>query len=318
MTRHLFILMFLPFFIFASWEKKFEDCYGSITISKNNMSPTELLSVTLTLQYPSNYNVAISPLETKGFTITSEKENINPNKKTITYTLEPCYAGNHLISIKEIKFVTPDNKSIFLVPKPIKVNVELPKEERFEQNNPTVLILDNTLPVTIHKKTKEQIQAASTDLQTTKQKNKHSWGWIILLLAVLGLPWVIKLLKKKPLSSLIKKQYQTPKEKALSDLKQLLSENLIENNKIKEFYVRITSITRTYIEEQYHIKAPERTTQEFLKEALHHNTFDNDTRKLLQEFLFHADLVKFAKTKPSEMEIKNTIKSTQKFIYLNN
>ena len=81
---------------------------------------------------------------------------------------------------------------------------------------------------------------------------------------------------------------------AYNALKDLDNKHLIENNHIKAFYYELSNILRHYIEDRFAIKAPERTTEEFLHELNNDKTFPEEYRALLKKFLIESDLVKFA------------------------
>ncbi len=80
-------------------------------------------------------------------------------------------------------------------------------------------------------------------------------------------------------------------------LQQLKSEELWQQNKIKEYQSRLTYVIREYLENRYGIKALESTTDE-IKRALKKQDFDMKYEAKLSDILQMADLIKFAKAKP--------------------
>jgi len=90
--------------------------------------------------------------------------------------------------------------------------------------------------------------------------------------------------------------------------------NLIEQGKVKEFYIAITNIVRFYIERRFRIRAPEQTTEEFLEAVSKDHVFDSPTRNTLRQFLSHCDMVKFAKYQPEMNEIQKAFDITRDFI----
>lgn len=94
----------------------------------------------------------------------------------------------------------------------------------------------------------------------------------------------------------------TPFEVAKGELDELMNKRLYERD-VKEFYLRITGIVRWYIEKVTGVQAPDRTTEEFLREITsdlrHRETFSDELRVRLRHFLEFADLVKFAKFQPT-------------------
>ena len=71
---------------------------------------------------------------------------------------------------------------------------------------------------------------------------------------------------------------------------------------MKTFYFRLSAIMRYYIEERFGLRAPERTTEEFLAEISNADVFNTGQRNYLKSFLKASDIVKFAKHEPQLQE----------------
>lgn len=87
----------------------------------------------------------------------------------------------------------------------------------------------------------------------------------------------------------------------------------------KEFYVELTDILRTYVEDQYHIPAKESTTDEFLdyvkdQKTTGKMTISDAAIKELKALLMDADLVKFAKLLPTEFKLEEDQKVTERLL----
>ena len=106
----------------------------------------------------------------------------------------------------------------------------------------------------------------------------------------------------------------SPRERALEELKELLSKKLIENHLLKDFYVELTMVVRRYIERQHHVRAPEQTTEEFLAVISSNTIFSPDVIKRLKEFLQAADLVKFAAYTPDRNSNNDAIETAKSYI----
>jgi hypothetical protein len=102
---------------------------------------------------------------------------------------------------------------------------------------------------------------------------------------------------------------------ALAALDQLEAQGLVEAGRIHEFYVGLTNIVREYIERRFAVHAPERTTDEFLREAQRHPVLGGDHRDALRSFLRSADLVKFAKYRPGPAEIAESSAAARRFVH---
>jgi hypothetical protein len=103
-------------------------------------------------------------------------------------------------------------------------------------------------------------------------------------------------------------------EKAFALLEMLLAENLVEEKRYAEFTARVSDILRTYIEDRFGLKAPERTTEEFLAEAGDGLEVDIEKKSILAQFLVHCDLVKFAALEPTAEDVKRTFETCRDFI----
>ena len=103
-------------------------------------------------------------------------------------------------------------------------------------------------------------------------------------------------------------------EIAYDRLRALVKQNLVKAGKIKEFYEQISDILRHYIEDCFNLRAPERTTEEFLAELTYVNVLARPEQHRLGEFLQHCDLVKFARYNPSNEQIQETFDLVKDFI----
>ncbi len=101
---------------------------------------------------------------------------------------------------------------------------------------------------------------------------------------------------------------------AFEELRRLREMNLLEQGKIKEFYIAISNIMRFYIERRFGVHAPEQTTEEFLEAVSQDHLFEGATRNTLKQFLSHCDMVKFAEYKPEIKEIQKSLDITRDFI----
>jgi hypothetical protein len=85
---------------------------------------------------------------------------------------------------------------------------------------------------------------------------------------------------------------------ALKAFNELQKENLINKGEIELFYRKLSLILREYIENRFEIKAPEQTTEEFMREMFSSDIIQNEYKAILRDFLSQCDLVKFAKYEP--------------------
>ncbi len=101
---------------------------------------------------------------------------------------------------------------------------------------------------------------------------------------------------------------------AYDALEALVAAKLIEAGEIKEFHVRLSQILRRYIEDRFGLHAPERTTEEFLRERQTADALAAGHKELLSQFLRHCDQVKFAQFQPATEEIQHAFDACKRFI----
>ncbi|HLA85440.1 MAG TPA: hypothetical protein VJL29_11655 [Thermoguttaceae bacterium] len=105
----------------------------------------------------------------------------------------------------------------------------------------------------------------------------------------------------------------TPAEIAYLELRQLIEESLAQRD-VKLFYVALTGIVRRFVERTTSIRAPELTTEEFLREISLRRTFPAEDNRRLKSFLEAADLVKFAAHRPRGEDVDASLSRAKEFI----
>ena len=132
----------------------------------------------------------------------------------------------------------------------------------------------------------------------------------IVLILILFLAW--KLLKR--VRRAVQLMRMSPRERALHDLAELLAKGLVARNLVKEFYLELTLIVRQYIERAHAIRAPEQTTEEFLKAVSSDPRFSAAVVAKLKGFLEAADLVKFAAYRPPPDAIDGATNTARQYV----
>ncbi len=128
------------------------------------------------------------------------------------------------------------------------------------------------------------------------------------ILAAVLLAVLLKSRKSKPVERQL-----TPTEIAHRDLAELRSSGIAERDS-KEFYVQLTGIVRRYVEGTTKVRAPEQTTDEFLREIEQRQLFSSDDQSKFREFLESADLVKYAAHTPTTDDIANSLTRAEAFV----
>jgi hypothetical protein len=96
--------------------------------------------------------------------------------------------------------------------------------------------------------------------------------------------------------------------------RQKLADALALISRPKPFVTAVSDTARMYLEERFEFRAPERTTEEFLRELSGTNLLVKEQKESLGEFLASCDLVKFAKYEPSETELRGLHGSAVKLV----
>ncbi|MDE0100872.1 MAG: hypothetical protein OXN89_00685 [Bryobacterales bacterium] len=105
-----------------------------------------------------------------------------------------------------------------------------------------------------------------------------------------------------------------PHEVALAALDALLNTSLLADGDVDAFYRGLSAIVRHYIEGRFGVHAPERTTEEFLREISGLPVISKGHQALLRDFLQSADMVKFAKFVPARDETSGAVTAARNFI----
>jgi hypothetical protein len=86
--------------------------------------------------------------------------------------------------------------------------------------------------------------------------------------------------------------------------KQRLAEALFLIADPNRFCTEVSNAVRWYLEERFTLRAPERTTEEFLSELQKSRHLTRDQKESLGAFLESCDLVKFARFEPTETVLR--------------
>ncbi len=100
---------------------------------------------------------------------------------------------------------------------------------------------------------------------------------------------------------------------ALQQLRALEEKKLWQNAKVKQYYIELTEIIRSYIERRFNIFAMEMTSGE-IKSALNSIDVDSALKNKFFTMLDNADLAKFAKYEPLPDENFASMKICEEFI----
>jgi hypothetical protein len=82
----------------------------------------------------------------------------------------------------------------------------------------------------------------------------------------------------------------------------------------KPFVIAVSDTARAYLEERFDFRAPERTTEEFLRELGGTKLLLPEQKESLGGFLASCDLVKFAKYEPGQNELRELHSSALRLV----
>ncbi|MBN2442475.1 MAG: hypothetical protein JXJ04_14060 [Spirochaetales bacterium] len=215
---------------------------------------------------------------------------------TQEYKLEPYLSGEYKIPPLQITFRTEDE----------------------DPDKPHVLESEE-ITITVTSILEEDMKdLAIKDITGPVLPPPPDYTWLILLIFGIiaaggGITVLIVILRKK---SQGEKQIITipAHEYAYRQLEMLIARNYIEKEEYKLFYIGISNILRSYIENRFFLHAPEETTEEFLNELKTSDLLSPELKTILKEFLYHCDLVKFARHTPTTSEIQKTFDTCKDFI----
>jgi len=221
------------------------------------------------------------------------------NLRRFHYQLEPAHGGKHLIRSVSIKFVD-----------------KRPNSER--QSEPTLIETD-PLEVNVTSELGDGVPSLANlepMLPPQPVPQRSAIGWLVASgLAALLLVFAVVLLRRR------KRRHIEPRRQAAEEIAQaalacLLAEDLPGRGLVKEFYLRLTGIVRQYVEDTTGIRAPEETTEEFLRDMRSSAAFPPERSVRLAEFLEAADLVKYAGQQPEEGQVDHAIARAHEFVNL--
>jgi hypothetical protein len=141
--------------------------------------------------------------------------------------------------------------------------------------------------------------------------------WTLGILAILALFYfviyrIMKNRKKEPPPE-IRKPKIPPHITALRELEEIRAKKLWQEGKTKEYYTAVTDVLRIYIEGRYEVMAMELTSEEIMQ-VMKSQVIDNVSKDRLQQILRLADMVKFAKAVPIDVENELTLNNAFEFV----
>lgn len=333
----VFMLFCLQIHAAISWHGNAPDGFSvDVSIPKTEVSLGDSIDIHMSLMFPLDYTfdleglkaslVSHSPFKAPPFELISAETDSETNDHNITETihfiLKSQLEGTFLITFHSIGFKphAADGKPVQILSDlfEIKVNA-LPSDPKLPVlHTQDLLSLSLTPPIEmdmnnrgnlINNLSREKLEAERN--QKVASESAFPWLAIIVgLLAILLLIFYWLAPPSKPLPKVLQQRQLLAREKAMISIEHLQEEQA----EASKYCVDLTDTLRNYIEEQYLIRAPTYTTQEFLQEATRHPGLSPEMRDELRQFLINADKIKFAKHTPTEKEREEAKASAIKVI----
>lgn len=104
-----------------------------------------------------------------------------------------------------------------------------------------------------------------------------------------------------------------PYQVALDRLDEIAASGLAAQGNFKGYYTQTTDVLRRYLDEAAGLNTEEQTTAE-IRQAIQPLAWGNEDKKLLVNLLNEADLVKFAKVKPSMEDARRATEESKRLV----
>ena len=140
------------------------------------------------------------------------------------------------------------------------------------------------------------------------------WTWVFWLaggLVTLGLlvAILLLLLKKR------KRRAFVPPWPPHARARMKLEAALLLINDPRAFAIAVSDAVRMYLEERFQLRAPERTTEEFLRDLQKTSALTAPQKESLGAFLDQCDLMKFARFEPTEAALRELHESALRLVH---
>ena len=142
-------------------------------------------------------------------------------------------------------------------------------------------------------------ESVTGDMEVEPKRDLPPLSWKLVgicgaILAAFALVVALAYLAIRKIRTMVRVHRMSPIERAMYELEQLLKKGLPGRGFYKDFYVELTMVVRRYIERRHDVRAPNLTTDEFLRAARENPAFTREAISELKNFLESADMVKFA------------------------
>lgn len=106
----------------------------------------------------------------------------------------------------------------------------------------------------------------------------------------------------------------SPRATALRALAAVRASGPVAGARVEPHYRALSSVVRRYLEDQLGLRAPERTTEEFIREAARSGLLAPASQELVRAFLEQCDLVKFARHVPTAGDASAALAAAERLV----
>lgn len=198
---------------------------------------------------------------------------------------------------------------------PLKIVYHIANDTNIKYSESDPLLLEvKTIPVDLNGEIKD-LKNIMEEPITLEEFLRRYYLPLIGVLAILAfiILIIIRLQRNKKKAQQPEVFLLPPDIEAIEALTKLKEEKLWQNDRVKDYYSKISDILRRYIERRFDIPAQEMVTSEIVGCAISSGMAKEHTDKIEQQFKI-ADLVKFAKYTPIITENEDIINWAFEFI----
>jgi hypothetical protein len=105
-----------------------------------------------------------------------------------------------------------------------------------------------------------------------------------------------------------------PHERALRAIRALRARGIPGPEGVEPYYVELSAIVRRYLEDAFALRAPEQTTEEFIRAASTSHKLTLEHQQLVAAFLEQSDLVKFARHLPAPSDMEAALAAAERLV----
>ena len=218
----------------------------------------------------------------------------------------PSVSGGKLVSVSHVTLRPVESGEVFLPPIPIR--------GRAADGSLIPLLIPAGSAAVTSRFDPDKVSLSELD-EPESPVRRIPWPWLTagILSGLAAALFLLRFLSRRRRKT--RPQELSFRQRALRNLAVLKSSGLAERD-LAEYYVHLTGIVRLFIEESTGIRAPEQTTEEFLRhiETDPRGRFSPEAQRELASFLEAADLVKFAKFRPASEEVELGYRHAERFI----